>query len=70
MKADKNAAVQTHQPNCFECVHFFVTWEPAHPRGCRAFGFKTKQLPSQEVFQASGKSCTLFQARPKPASKN
>ncbi|MBT4607279.1 MAG: uracil-DNA glycosylase, partial [Gammaproteobacteria bacterium] len=39
-------------PNCFDCHHFFVTWDQNFPRGCRAYGIKTPQIPSLEVQQA------------------
>jgi len=48
------------RPNCFECEHFYVTWDPKFPRGCNAFGFKTATLPSYDVFQSSGEECNLF----------
>ncbi|MBM7648303.1 hypothetical protein JOC78_001245 [Bacillus ectoiniformans] len=46
--------------NCFECKNFFVTWDQRNPRGCKAYGFKTKQLPSIVVQQASGHPCYKF----------
>lgn len=46
--------------NCFQCEHFYVTWDPKFPRGCRAFGFKTAQIPSAQVLQASGKQCLQY----------
>ena len=49
-----------NKPNCYNCKHFFVTWEPHAPRGCKAFGFKTKHLPSGEVFKISGYECQCF----------
>ncbi|WP_225435220.1 uracil-DNA glycosylase [Bacillus aerolatus] len=50
--------------NCFQCKHFFVTWDQGNPRGCRAYGFKAKQLPSAVVLQASGHSCYKFLPKP------
>ncbi|WP_438318953.1 uracil-DNA glycosylase [Sporosarcina sp. FA9] len=49
--------------NCFECQHFFVTWEQQNPRGCRAHGFKSRPLPSVIVKQSSGMDCLLFQQK-------
>ncbi|WP_022668493.1 hypothetical protein [Desulfospira joergensenii] len=54
--------------DCFKCRFFYVTWEPEHPNGCRAMGFKTKQLPSMVVFQASGKPCSYFKTKGKKES--
>jgi len=45
--------------NCFECRHFFITHEPAHPYGCQAMGFKSREMPSSVVFQGSGDECLL-----------
>ncbi|MDR0669531.1 MAG: hypothetical protein LBF95_05570 [Treponema sp.] len=51
-------------PNCLVCVHFKVTWDPAFPRSCGVFGFKSRNLPSVEVFASTGRRCPLFQERP------
>ena len=51
--------------NCCKCKHFFVTWDKNFPRGCRLFGFKSRNLPSLTVQQATGKSCINFVARVK-----
>ncbi|AXI01061.1 uracil-DNA glycosylase [Sporosarcina sp. PTS2304] len=49
--------------NCFECIYFFTTWEPQNPRGCKAYGFKTKMLPSVVVKQSSGMECMKFEPK-------
>lgn len=46
--------------NCFKCNFFYITWDVHYPHGCKAMGFKTKQLPSVTVYQSSGKPCQLF----------
>ena len=46
--------------DCFKCRFFQVTWEPNFPYACQAFGFKTKNLPSIEVFRSSGQRCLNF----------
>ena len=48
-------------PNCLECSHFLVTWEPDFPRGCKVFGIKTPNMPSAEVFAATGTHCPAFE---------
>lgn len=55
-----------YKRNCYNCIFFYVTWEPKFPNGCKALGFKTKQLPSVTVFQSSGSPCELFRAKQKP----
>ncbi len=49
--------------NCRRCEHYFVTWEAAKPNGCRAYGFKSQQIPSLVVFQSSGTDCSLFKEK-------
>lgn len=46
--------------NCFKCTHFYITWDPNNPRGCKYFGFKTKIVPSLAVLRSSGKKCRAF----------
>ena len=54
---------RAHRVNCFRCRHFFVTWDPRFPRGCRALGFKGRAVPSDTVRQASGTRCLYFEPR-------
>ena len=49
--------------NCFECVHFAVTWDPEYPKSCNLHGFKTTNLPSVEVFGASREVCLGFEKK-------
>lgn len=58
------------RPDCLHCRHYFVTWEPAQPRGCRAFGFKSVELPAMVVLSSSGEACRLFERRTGPAGPN
>lgn len=46
--------------NCFHCKHYYVTWDPSFPRGCKSYGIKTSALPSAAVLSASGKPCMAF----------
>lgn len=59
------------RPDCLHCQHFFVTWDAQQPRGCRAYGFKSNDLPSDVVFASSGAACQLFERKPdrKPPGK-
>ncbi|MGP1560550.1 MAG: uracil-DNA glycosylase [Helicobacteraceae bacterium] len=49
--------------DCRKCKFFYVTWQPATPYGCKAYGFKSRLLPSLAVRQNSGANCTLFQVK-------
>jgi hypothetical protein len=51
-------------PNCLKCLHFRITWEPAFPRSCLVFGIKSRNLPSLEVFGATGRHCPSFEQKP------
>ncbi|MDR1429805.1 MAG: hypothetical protein LBI85_05900 [Spirochaetaceae bacterium] len=50
-------------PDCLKCLHFYVTWDAAFPRGCAVFGVKSRNLPSVEVYKATGRHCPSFAAR-------
>lgn len=51
------------RPDCYRCLHFFVTWDAHFPRGCRKFNMKTRRMPSEEVFEADGRDCFYFSAK-------
>ena len=48
---------------CERCLHYFVTYDPKRPRGCRRFGFKSLQSPSLEVFAATGTNCAHYEEK-------
>ncbi len=52
--------------NCRECIHYYVTWDINHPYGCKAMGFKGKQIPSITVVNSTGKQCLMFKRKVKP----
>jgi len=60
---DPELSIPSRAPDCFRCVHFKVTWEPAFPRACLLFGLKCRNLPSMEIFLSTGKHCFAFKAR-------
>ena len=45
---------------CSKCKHYFVTWDPLHPKGCKAYSIKTKMIPSVLVKESLGFDCTCF----------
>ncbi|MGD9939481.1 MAG: hypothetical protein AB7T74_06750 [Clostridia bacterium] len=51
-------------PNCLTCTHFKVSWDPAYPRSCTVFGIKTRNMPSAEVFAATGIHCPSYERKP------
>ncbi len=57
-------------PDCFKCRFLTITWNKDFPYACRGMGFKSRRIPSQEVFRSSGMPCQMFspktdQPRPK-----
>ena len=61
MNSGNNGSVS--HPNCWNCRHFFITFEKHHRYGCRAMGFKANELPSLEVLQTDGSPCLSFAAK-------
>lgn len=53
------------QPKCLKCKYYHVTWDPQQPRGCSAYQFKSKELPSIIVFRNSGQQCGLYEPKKK-----
>jgi len=60
---------KTNPIDCFQCQNLYITWDENAPRGCKAFGFKTKRLPSDVVFESSGEPCLKFIAKNQPSKK-
>ncbi|PPC84485.1 MAG: hypothetical protein CTY38_01620 [Methylotenera sp.] len=49
---------------CLRCAHYFITYVPNFPYGCRALNFKSRRVPCHEVFEASGTNCLMFLKKP------
>lgn len=49
---------------CHQCRYFYITWDASFPYGCKAIGFKSKQLPQLAVYQNSGIQCLAFSQKP------
>lgn len=50
--------------NCRQCYYPYITWDKNFLWG-KAFGLKTKKIPSLEVHLSSGKECLKFQPKEK-----
>jgi hypothetical protein len=46
--------------HCSACKHYFITYDPQFPYGCRAVGFKSRVLPCREMAAHSGIDCQCF----------
>ncbi|MDF1881714.1 uracil-DNA glycosylase [Sulfurimonas sp. MAG313] len=53
--------------NCKKCLYYFVTWNPENPHGCKAYGFKSKQIPSLVVKSSTGKACQSYTLKNTPS---
>ncbi len=47
-------------PNCWQCQHFAISWDPSRPYSCKLMGFKTRVQPSLEVLRVDGERCRGF----------
>ena len=54
------------KPNCSECRHFYITWDPRTSNGCRRFGIQSKVIPSVIVREAGLGDCQGFEPKKKP----
>jgi hypothetical protein len=51
--------------NCFSCQHFYITYDPQFPYGCRAVGFKSRWMPAKGMYASSGMDCQFFAGKGK-----
>ncbi len=52
---------------CQHCIHYYITWDSHQPHGCKAFGFKSREIPGRVVERnSSGKPCQLFVKKDNP----
>ncbi len=48
---------------CQKCKFYYVSWDKEKPHGCKAYGFKSKLIPSQVVKNSSGINCSFFELK-------
>ncbi len=58
------------RPKCLECRHYYVTYEPSFPHGCRLFQMRSRMLPSIEVERNSGRPCQGYEAKRPDEGRN
>ncbi len=49
--------------NCKRCIHYFITWDPTRPNGCKIFSFKSQKMPSRILKECGEKKCGSFMAK-------
>ena len=62
----EESQLSSRGPNCYQCRHFAVSWDPSFPYLCRLMGFKSRALPAIEVLRADGVFCQGFEAKGPP----
>ncbi len=45
---------------CQKCIYYYVTWQDNKSHGCKAYGFKSQQLPSVVVKNSSRQDCVFY----------
>ncbi len=46
---------------CKDCLHYYITYDPNNPNGCKIFNFKAKKMPIQILLDQGEKSCLAFE---------
>lgn len=64
MEPEKVSQTQEQAVTCLKCAHYYITFDPSFPYGCRALDFKCRRLPHYEVAAASNLPCQSFVAKP------
>jgi hypothetical protein len=54
---------------CRKCRHYYITWDPKAPYGCRILKFKSRSDPGLVVWQSSGFACLHFLPKKDEKSK-
>ena len=57
-------------PNCSQCRHFYVTWNPKTPNGCRRYGIQSREQPSKIVAMAGLGDCQGFEVKKRTEEQN
>jgi hypothetical protein len=57
------------KPNCHQCKHFYITWNPKIPNGCKKFQIQCKDQPSAIVAAAGQGECQGYELKKRPEAK-
>lgn len=55
----------TQRIPCMRCKHYYSTFDPNLPRGCKLYQFQSATIPYILVKQSTGKDCTSFEEKVK-----
>ncbi len=56
---------KTAKVTCFKCSSFYITHDSNFPYGCKAMGFKSRELPFGITLRYSGMECQFFSPKKK-----
>ena len=42
---------------CLRCKHYYSSWDPKAPRGCKLYGFISVHIPKDVVKRETGSEC-------------
>jgi len=62
----ENQGPRAAKADCFACRHFYITYDPRLPYGCRGMGFRSRFFPCAEVWATSGETCGYFLPKETP----
>ena len=54
---NSNKINPSNKVRCHGCYFFYITYKKNRPYGCKKFGFISKIIPSNEVFNTTGTEC-------------
>lgn len=55
--------------HCRQCKHYYITFKPRTPMGCRIFAIESKALPCRVIKEQSGEDCKGFSLKVKKEEK-
>ena len=61
---EEQHGLQAGPPDCWQCRHFAISWQPAMPYQCRLMQFKSRTIPHLEVVRADGRPCQGYSPKP------
>lgn len=59
-----------HRIPCMRCKHYYSTFDPKIPRGCKLYQFQSATMPYILVKQSTGKDCPSFEEMAKKDDGN
>lgn len=58
------------KPNCLKCKYYYVTWEKGTPHGCKIYGIKSQNHPTQIVAAAGQGECQGYTPKAQKSEAN